>query len=113
MPPSGVFLTWYSSHMTHVHAPVLRGNADIAEKARDIHPLQFTGRLLLTTITGIFVALGWIAGAAWFSVVFSVLWTASRVSWLGQCTRYGFRKGARVKVVPKELRGAGSLRVVD
>lgn len=88
--------------MTHVHAPVLRGNAEIAEKARDIHPLQFTGRMLLTSVMSVFFAVGWIAGTAWFVTVFSVLWTASRLAWLAQTARYGFHKGSRVKLVPKD-----------
>jgi hypothetical protein len=76
-------------------------NSEIAAKARDIHPVQFTGRMLLTTVTFIFMSLGWIAGTSWYTVVFSVLWTASHLKWLGLCVRYGFVKGARHSLVPK------------
>jgi len=88
--------------MTHIHAPVIRPNSEIAERARNIHPVQFTARLLLTVVTSVFVALGWVVGTAWFTVAFSVLWAGNRVKWLWQCVRYGYVKGARLKVVPKE-----------
>jgi hypothetical protein len=82
-------------------APVVTSNAEIAAKARDIHPVQFTGRMLLTTITFVFMSLGWVAGTSWYLAVFSVLWTASHLKWLGLCVRYGFVKGARHSLVPK------------
>lgn len=86
---------------THVHEPVIRpSNALIASKAREVHPARFTGRALLTTISAFFVALGWIAGTAWFVAAFSVLWTAHHVSWLGMCARHGYHKGARHEMVP-------------
>jgi len=87
---------------SHVHAPVLRSNAEIAEKAKNIHPLRFTGRLLLTIVTGVFVSLGWVAGRSWFVVVFTALWTASRLAWLGQCTRMGYHQGRKSKITPRE-----------
>lgn len=87
--------------MTHVHAPVIRSNAEIAEQAREIHPLRFAGRTLLAVPGIIFLSLGWILGTAWFTVVFSVLWAYHRSAWLGQCARVGFCKGARYKLVSK------------
>jgi hypothetical protein len=88
---------------THVHEPVIRpSNELIAAKAREVHPAQFTGRMLLTTITFVFMSLGWIAGTSWYLTVFSFLWTASHLKWLGLCVRYGFVKGARQTLVPKE-----------
>ena len=88
--------------MAHTDAPVLKPRSEIASKAKDIHPLKFTARTLLTTISFVFVALGLIAGSLWFSVVFSFLWIGNRAGWLGQCIRYGFHKGARHEMVPKE-----------
>jgi hypothetical protein len=76
-------------------------NSDIAAKAREVHPVQFTGRMLLTTVTFFFMSLGWIAGNGWYTVVFSVLWIAGHLKWLGLCVRYGFVKGARHNLVPK------------
>jgi hypothetical protein len=58
--------------------------------------------MLLTTIAAVFVAIGWSVGSLWFSAVFSVLFVGSRFKWLGQCSRHGFIKGARLKVVPKQ-----------
>lgn len=77
-------------------------NSEIAAKAREVHPLQFAGRMLLTTITFIFMSMGWIAGNAWYTTVFSFLWVAGHMKWLGLCVRYGFVKGARHSLVPKE-----------
>lgn len=87
---------------THVHEPVIKPNSEIAERARDIHPVQFLRHLVITLIAGFFVGLGVIVGGAWFVVVFITLWTASRLAFLGQCTRYGFHKGARTKLVDKQ-----------
>ena len=87
---------------THVHEPVLRSSSEIAEKAKNIHPLQFLGRLTLTLIAGFFVGLGMIAGGVWFALVFSFLFVASRLAFFGQCVRYGYHKGARTKLVDKQ-----------
>ena len=87
---------------THVHEPVIKSGSEIAEKARDIHPLQFIHWLVMTTIALFFTSIGWSAGSLWFAVVFSVLFVASRVGWAAQCVRYGFHKGARVKLVDKQ-----------
>jgi hypothetical protein len=86
---------------THVHEPVLRSPGEIAEKARNIHPLQFTGRILFTLVAFLFTAIGWTVGAAWFGLVFSVLFVASRSFWAWQCIRIGFQLGARYKFVEK------------
>ena len=88
--------------MTHVHAPVIKTNADIAAKARDIHPVQFVKRLLLTSALFLLTAVGWTAGTAWFVLVFSILWTLHRTSWCVMVMRYGFVKGARFSIVPRE-----------
>jgi ABC-type transport system involved in cytochrome c biogenesis permease subunit len=87
---------------SHVHAPVIRSNAEIMEQAREIHPVQFAARTLMTTIAAVFIGAGAVVGTLWFSAVFSVLWTFNRVKWTGQCFRYGFHKGSRAKVVPKD-----------
>jgi hypothetical protein len=58
--------------------------------------------MLLTAIAFVFTSIGWSVGTAWFVVVFSALWTFNRVRWTGACMRYGFHKGARVQVVPKD-----------
>lgn len=84
---------------THVHAPVLRSNSEIAEQAREIHPFQFTGRVILTAIAFIFTSAGWLVGTTWFVTVFTALWTFNHIRWTGECARYGYHKGARVKVV--------------
>lgn len=86
--------------MTHVHAPVIRTNSEIAAKAREVHPLQVTGRVLLTTILFIFTSIGYLTGTSWFLTVFTFLWVANHVRWLGQATRYGYHKGARHQMVP-------------
>lgn len=86
--------------MTHVHTPVLRSREEISAQAKNIHPVQLTVRVFLTAISAVFVALGWLVGRSWFLVTFSVLWAASRASWLGACTRYGYNTGAKNKVVP-------------
>jgi len=86
---------------THVHDPVIRpSNELIAAKARDIHPAQFTSRMLLTSIAAVFVALGWTAGTAWFVTAFSFLWIVHHVAWFGMCIRHGYHKGARHVMVP-------------
>lgn len=86
---------------THVHDPVIRpSNELIAAKARDVHPVQFTSRMLLTTIAAVFVALGWTAGTAWFVTAFSFLWVVHHVAWFGMCIRHGYHKGARHVMVP-------------
>lgn len=87
---------------THVHAPVITrpSRADIAAKARDVHPVQFTSRMLLTTIAAVFVALGWTAGTTWFVTAFSFLWAVHHVAWFGMCVRHGYHKGARHVMVP-------------
>jgi len=87
---------------THVHEPVIKSSSEIAEKARDIHPLQFLRMLVLTLIASFFVSIGWTGGAVWFGLVFSVLFVVSRFQWFGQCMRYGFHKGARTKLVDKQ-----------
>lgn len=86
--------------MTHVHAPVLRTRDEIAAQAKDIHPVQFTVRAIITALSAVFVALGWIVGRSWFTVVFVTLLAASRASWLAQSARYGYLKGAKHKLVP-------------
>jgi len=87
----------------HVHDPVIRPSRDdIAAKAREVHPVQFASRAALTTITFIFMSLGWVAGTSWYLTVFSFLWTASHLKWLGLCVRYGFVKGARQSLVPNK-----------
>lgn len=88
--------------MAHVHAPVIRPNSEIAQRAREVHPAQFTSRLVVTTIAFFFTALGWVAGTVWFVVIFSALWTVNRLAWLGKCTQYGFVTGARYKIVPNQ-----------
>jgi hypothetical protein len=88
--------------MTHVHAPVIRSNAAIAEQAREVHPLRFIARLLITIPGVIFLSLGWAAGTAWFAGVFSILWAYHRTAWFGQCMRVGFHKGARHKLVEQK-----------
>lgn len=87
--------------MTHVHAPVLRSNSEIAERARGIHPLKFTAEMLLTLIGFPFTALGFVAGFLWFAFCFSLIWGVNRTQWLAQCAQVGFYKGARYKFVPK------------
>lgn len=88
---------------THVHDPVIKpANSEIAAKAREVHPAQFTARAMLTTITFVFMSLGWIAGTSWYLTVFSFLWAGSHLKWLGLCVRYGFVKGAQHSLVPKE-----------
>lgn len=86
---------------THVHEPVLRSSSEIAEKAKNIHPLQFTARALFTLVAFLFTAIGWVVGASWFGLVFSVLFVASRLWWIGQCLRIGFLTGAQYKFVEK------------
>jgi uncharacterized membrane protein len=90
--------------MAHVHDPVLtRPSAvDIAEKARDIHPLKFTGRMLLTLVLFFFTSIGWTVGTAWFVVVFSFLFAGHHLRWCFLAMRYGYHKGARLKVVPRD-----------
>lgn len=90
--------------MTHVHDPVISraSNAEIAASARNIHPLQFLGRLVLTTILVFFTSIGWVVGASWFAVVFSVLWSASHTRWCFAAARYGYLKGSRTLINPKE-----------
>jgi len=81
---------------THVHDPVVRpSKAAIAAKAREVHPVQFTVKALLTSIAAVFVALGWVAGTAWFATVFLFLWAVQHIAWLGLCIRHGYHKGAR------------------
>lgn len=80
----------------------MRSNAEIAEQAREIHPVQFAARVILTTVAFIFMSAGWIVGTAWFVTVFTALWIFNHIRWTGECARYGYHKGARVKVVPKE-----------
>lgn len=87
---------------THVHEPVIRPNSEIAERAREVHPVQFTRWLLLTIVASLFTIIGWSAGTLWFVVTFSTIWAFSRSMFLGQCVRYGFHKGARVKLVDKQ-----------
>lgn len=86
----------------HVHLPALKSRSEIAEKAREFHPVQVTGRFVVNSIAFIFTALGWVVGAAWFAVVFSVFWTFSRVAWTGRCFGAGVRLGARVPVEESE-----------
>lgn len=85
--------------MAHVHAPVIRSNEEIAAKAKDIHPLQFTGRVLLTVITAVFVGIGWVVGRSWYLTVFSTLWLFSRTAWLAQCIRAGYHIGRKSTMV--------------
>lgn len=87
--------------MTHVHAPVLRQKSDIAEQAKNVHPVQFTVRAFITVLSAVFIALGWTIGRTWFVTVFSVLWIASRLSWLGSCTRMGYALGRKHNIVPE------------
>ena len=82
--------------------PALTSNAEIAAKAREVHPAQFTGRMLLTSVMFVFVSLGWVAGTSWFLAAFTSLWVFSRVKWLGHCIRYGFVKGAGHRLVPNK-----------
>lgn len=75
--------------------------AEIARKAREVHPLQLAARVLVTAIAFVFTAVGWLTGTIWFLAVFSVLWAVSRTAWLWTCVQFGFAKGAHAKVVPK------------
>lgn len=86
--------------MTHVHAPVLKTREEIAARAHDIHPVQFTTRAFLTTLTAVFIAAGWLAGRSWYVLVFVALWTASRLMWLGSCVRMGYTLGRKHTIVP-------------
>lgn len=87
--------------ITHVHDPVIRPSRDaIAAKAREVHPVQFTSRAVLTMIAAVFVALGWAAGTFWFALVFTFLWGIQHIAWLGLCIRHGYHKGARHVMVP-------------
>lgn len=88
--------------MTHVHAPVIRPNSEIAAQARDIHPVQFTVRMLMTLLAAVFTALGWVVGRSWFVIVFLVLWSVNRIAWLGKCSQYGYAKGAKLNLVPRD-----------
>lgn len=87
---------------THVHEPVIKPSSEIAEKAREIHPIQFTRWLLLTLIASFFVGIGMVAGGVWFGLVFTVLFVINRSQFFAQCTRYGFHKAARTKLVDKQ-----------
>lgn len=85
--------------MTHVHAPVLRSRQELSAQAENVHPVQLTVRAILMALSAVFVALGWLVGRSWFTVVFIALWSGSRVSWLGACVRYGYHTGAKNKLV--------------
>lgn len=87
---------------THVHAPVLKTKSEIAEQAREFHPVRFTSHLIVNTVAFLITAAGWTVGAAWFAIAFTVLWTMSRIAWTGQCFSAGVRLGARVPVEDKE-----------
>lgn len=88
---------------THVHDPVIRpSNSEIAEQAKNVHPAQFTSRMLLTSVMFVFVSLGWIAGTSWFVTAFTFLWVFSQMKWTGHCVRYGFVKGAGHRLVPNK-----------
>lgn len=88
--------------MTHVHPPVIKSNAEILARAKEIHPVQFSVRLLLTILAGVFTGLGWVGGRSWFTIVFLVLWVASHVAWLAKCTQYGYAKGAKLNILPEK-----------
>lgn len=88
--------------MTTATAVSRPSNSEIAEQAKNIHPVQFTGRMLLTSVMFVFVSLGWIAGTSWFVAAFTSLWAFSHVKWLGHCVRYGFVKGAGHRLVPNK-----------
>lgn len=86
--------------MTHVHAPVLKSREEIAAKAHDIHPVQFAVRSFITVAAGVFIAAGWVLGRSWYLLVYSFLWSCSRLSWLGSCVRMGYALGRKHKIVP-------------
>jgi hypothetical protein len=54
---------------------------DIKHEAENI---QF-GRMTATAITALFVAIGWLAGAAWWAIRYCAM-----------AVRYGYRQGARI-----------------
>lgn len=87
--------------MTHVHAPVIRSHDEIVKRAREIHPGQFFVRTLLTTISALFIALGWTIGRSWFVVAYTALWIASRLSWSWTCARMGYALGRKHNIVPE------------
>lgn len=87
--------------MTHVHAPVIRSHAEIAEQARNIHPVQFTVRTVITLLSAVFVAVGWSIGRTWFLFVFTVLWAGSRLAWLASCMKMGYALGRKHNIVPE------------
>ena len=90
--------------MAHVHDPVIKTRAEIAARAREINLVPLLTRATLTTVLFLLASVGWIAGTAWFLLVFSTLWAANHVKWAGQAVRYGYHKGARHEMVPnKEL----------
>ena len=85
-----------------IHTPPLSSRIGYRSRAHDVHPVQLTIRILLTTGgAGIFVFAGWSQVLMWFGVVFTFV-GRSRFSWLGQCVSYGYHKGARHEMVSKE-----------
>lgn len=87
--------------MAHVHAPVIRSHAEIAERARNIHPGQLFVRAFLTIISALFISLGWTIGRSWFVVAFTFLWIGSRLSWAYTCSRMGYALGRKHNIVPE------------
>lgn len=51
-------------------------------------------KVLATVVLGLFTALGWIAGRAWF-------YSAKSVAFVALAVRYGYRQGAKVPVEVK------------
>lgn len=91
--------------MAHVHDPIIQpSRADIATRAREIHLGPLLSRTALTTVLFLLASAGWVAGTAWFLVVFTAMWSFNRVKWAGQAVRYGYCKGAHLTVTPKESR---------
>lgn len=91
--------------MAHVHDPVIQpSRSEIAARAREIHLGPLLSRTALTTVLFLLASVGWIAGTAWFLLVFSVLWSFNHVRWAGHAVRYGYCKGAHIAVTPKESR---------
>ncbi len=86
--------------MAHVHDPVIKSNADIARRAREINLVPLVSRAALTTVLAVLASIGWVAGTTWFLTVFTVLWVINHVRWAGQAVRYGYHKGARHEMVP-------------
>lgn len=85
--------------MTHVHAPVIKTNAEIAQKAKELHLGRALTHGLLTVIAAALVAVGFVLGRSWYIVAFLVFWAIARCVWFGQCVRFGMVKGAKLELV--------------